>query len=192
MAKNNHVVNVAKTSKDGAELREILAANGSNSSASTDVRLALATNENAPDDLLEILAGDRKAWVAEQASHMLAFKRGDVTVAIQRSEYDDGDWRRVTIFMSTVADNPGVSISEVLGLVYATSSKMALGTNKQSTRLSLAIDDALVSLEERTVAMGGNAVIGLSIALNSSQGGTASWGSSDGVMVSGTAVKVHK
>jgi uncharacterized protein YbjQ (UPF0145 family) len=192
MAKNNDVVNVAKTSKDEAELREILAANSSTSTASTDVRLALATNENAPDDLLEILAGDRKAWVAEQASHMLAFKRGDVTVAVQRSEYDDGDSRRVSIFMSTVAENPGVSISEVLGLVYATSSKMALGTNRQSTRLSLAIDDALVSLEERTIAMGGNAVIGLSIALNSSQGGTASWGSSDGVMVSGTAVKLQK
>lgn len=93
--------------------------------------------------------------------------------------------------VTTTPTIPGYDIVDVLGLVSATSSNVALGLNRQATRLDKAVAGAANSLIAEARQMGANAVIGLTLAINSSEGGSAAFGgSSEGAVLLGTAVFV--
>lgn len=91
--------------------------------------------------------------------------------------------------MSTLQVVPNFEVTEVVGLLYASSSKMALGLNSQATRLENASESALESLSSKARGKAADAVLGLCFALNNSQGASAAYTSSEGVLVYGTAVK---
>ena len=77
------------------------------------------------------------------------------------------------------------------GLVFGTSSKQAFwGLSTQADRLTRAYDAALSNLKYEAAALGANAVVGIRFALNNSTGSGATLltGSSEAVMLLGTAV----
>jgi len=82
-------------------------------------------------------------------------------------------------------------VLEELGTVFGVSSKQAFwGLSKQSDRLSMAYDAALVDLKVQAYEMGADAIVGIRIALNNSEGSSARVaGSSEAVVILGTAVK---
>lgn len=137
------------------------------------IRFEVANNPNTPIEVLSELALDQIGSVANAAMQRLG---GDVP-------------EKVNCFLSTLQLDPNQVIKKQLGIVYGTSSKMALGLNKQSTRINLATDAALEDLKQSAARLGGNAVIGVQLALNSSQGAAAiAGGSSEAVIAYGTAV----
>ena len=86
---------------------------------------------------------------------------------------------------------PNRNVVSTHGIVFGVSSKQAFwGLSAQSNRLTRAFEVALVDLKIETVSAGGNAVIGISFALNNSSGSAAMGiaGSSEAVMLIGTAV----
>jgi uncharacterized protein YbjQ (UPF0145 family) len=86
---------------------------------------------------------------------------------------------------------PNRNVVSTHGIVFGVSSKQAFwGLSTQSNRLTRAFEVALVDLKVETVSAGGNAVIGISFALNNSTGSAAMGitGSSEAVMLIGTAV----
>jgi len=76
-------------------------------------------------------------------------------------------------------------------LVFGTSSKVAFwGLSKQSDRLTSAYEVALANLKYEAASLSADAVIGITFALNNSTGSAAVLGgSSEAVMLLGTAVK---
>lgn len=84
---------------------------------------------------------------------------------------------------------------ECLGLVFGNSSKQAFwGLSTQANRLSRAYDAALLNLKYDAAVMGADAVVGVHFALNNSTGSGANLitGSSEAVMLLGTAIKLQK
>jgi uncharacterized protein YbjQ (UPF0145 family) len=91
----------------------------------------------------------------------------------------------------TTFDPKSITIIEELGLVFGNSSKQAFwGLSTQANRLSRAYEAALANLKYDAALMGADAVIGVTFALNNSSGSAAMLaGSSEAVMLLGTAVK---
>lgn len=148
-----------------------------------DVRYSLTLNPEAPQEIIGLLIEDPDPDVREAARSRFSGSSS------QFDKYDTSYAGKPTLFMVTTNDIPGGQISQTLGLVSGASSKMALGLNKQSERLDLALNSALMELEQHARVLGANAVVALQIAANSSQGASAPMmGSSDGVIVIGTAV----
>lgn len=115
----------------------------------------------------------------------------DGTVPLSRKEQaaEIRSETEISMFMSTLFENPNLTIEKVIGIVFGTSSKMALGLNKQSTRLEMATNSAMLDAQAKAKLLGATAIVGLTVSLNSSQGASATGGgSSDGVLVFGTAV----
>jgi uncharacterized protein YbjQ (UPF0145 family) len=92
----------------------------------------------------------------------------------------------------TIDEPKTVKITEELGLVFGNSSKQAFwGLSTQANRLTKAYEIALANLKYDAAVLGADAVIGIDFALNNSQGSAAVIaGSSEAVMLLGTAVKV--
>lgn len=94
----------------------------------------------------------------------------------------------------TVLEPRSIVIKEELGLVFGNSSKQAFwGLSTQANRLSRAYEAALINLKYDAAVIGADAVIGISFALNNSTGSSATLltGSSEAVMLLGTAVKTQ-
>ena len=94
----------------------------------------------------------------------------------------------------SVGTPPNRNVVSTHGIVFGVSSKQAFwGFSTQSNRLTRAFEVALVDLKVETVSAGGNAVIGISFALNNSTGSSAMGiaGSSEAVMLIGTAVTLE-
>jgi len=91
-------------------------------------------------------------------------------------------------------DSPAAgSIQDELGLIFGTSSKLAFsGLSTQADRLTRAYDGALANLRYEAAALGANAVVGVRFALNNSSGSSAFAGSSEAVMLLGTAVVIQE
>lgn len=131
----------------------------------------------------EACGEDKFSIVEPNEDGTLPKSRREVASEILQSQNE------ITMFMSTLSDNSSLKTEKVLGIVYGTSSKMALGWNKQSTRLELATTSAMLDIQSKARSMGANAIVGISVALNSSQGASAvGGGSSDAVLIIGTAV----
>lgn len=86
----------------------------------------------------------------------------------------------------------GTAIKQELGLVFGTSSKQAFwGLSTQADRLARAYEAALGNLCYDAASKGANAVVGITFALNNSTGSSAAIaGSSEAVMLLGTAVEI--
>lgn len=93
----------------------------------------------------------------------------------------------------TVPAPPGLGMLNVVGIVFGNSSKQAFwGLSSQADRLSRAYEAALLNLKYDAATKGANAVVGVSFALNNSTGSSAALaGSSEAVMLIGTAVRVE-
>jgi len=84
---------------------------------------------------------------------------------------------------------------EVVGIVFGTSSKQAFwGLSTQADRLSRAYAAALNNLRYEAALIKADAVVGVTFALNNSTGSGATMltGSSEAVMLLGTAIKYNK
>lgn len=102
--------------------------------------------------------------------------------------------RAKTMRVFTVFEPKSINVKEELGIVFGNSSKQAFwGLSTQANRLSRAYDAALLNLKYDAAALGADAVIGVTFALNNSTGSSAVIiaGSSEAVMLLGTAVKTH-
>tara|TARA_B110000503_G_C7044319_1_gene369581 strand:- start:28 stop:471 length:444 start_codon:yes stop_codon:yes gene_type:complete len=99
--------------------------------------------------------------------------------------------RAKTMRVFTVSNPNSLLVTEEIGLVFGNSSKQAFwGLSTQANRLSRAYEVALVNLKYDAAELGADAVIGVTFALNNSTGSSAKIaGSSDSVMLLGTAVK---
>jgi uncharacterized protein YbjQ (UPF0145 family) len=91
----------------------------------------------------------------------------------------------------TTLDPKSIKVVEEMGLVFGNSSKQAFwGLSTQANRLSRAYEAALANLKYDAALLGADAVIGVTFALNNSTGSAALIaGSSEAVMLLGTAVK---
>jgi uncharacterized protein YbjQ (UPF0145 family) len=106
----------------------------------------------------------------------------------------DFDKRIQGIKVFTV-DNPKTyTVVEEIGIIQGSSSKLAFwGLSKQSKRLSSAYEIAILNLKVEAAELGANGIVGVRLALNNSTGSAASIaGSSEAVMLIGTAVKIEK
>lgn len=148
---------------------------------SEEVRWAVAANPDTPVDVLNNLLEDEDEAVKRMAMDRLGLNQKPFESKIKRP----------TMFMSSLAENQSFEVEKVFGLVYGTHSTVAWGFDKQSDRLELSTNKALLILEEQAMALGANAVIGLNIALNSSQGAGLGQ-NSEGVVAYGTAVKTNE
>lgn len=91
-------------------------------------------------------------------------------------------------------EQPGnLRISESKGLVFGSSSKQAFwGFSSQANRLTRAYEVALADMKNEAALMGANAIVGIRFALNNSTGSAAAIaGSSEAVVLIGTAVITH-
>jgi uncharacterized protein YbjQ (UPF0145 family) len=95
------------------------------------------------------------------------------------------------ISVNTMATPSDTRKFEVLGLVFGTSSKLAFwGLSTQADRLTRAYSAALASLKYEAALLGADAVLGVNFALNNSTGSAVlNTGSSEAVMLLGTAVR---
>lgn len=115
--------------------------------------------------------------------------------AAAQAEADE--WRS-TVSLKDIESNvttlhflPGHKITASHGVVYASMSHTAWKANTQKKRLTTAFDGALDLLLEQAHARRANAIVGLQFAANSSEGGSAVFGgSSDAIIVMGSAVTV--
>lgn len=92
-------------------------------------------------------------------------------------------------------ENPmSIQVENEIGIVFGNSSVQAFwGMSTQANRLSRAYEAALANLMFNAKALGADAVIGVRFALNNSTGSSAVLaGSSEAVMLLGTAVKTLK
>lgn len=106
------------------------------------------------------------------------------------------------IVVSTTELIPGYDIVEVVGPVFSTQShtrwknfdtKSGQDATSQSGRLSIALQGSLRAIREEAAGLGANAIVGLSMAANSSEGASALLGgSSDAIVLLGTAVKARR
>ncbi len=102
--------------------------------------------------------------------------------------------RAENIKVFTTHNPVSIQVQSELGLVFGNSSKQAFwGLSSQANRLSRAYEVALQNLKYDAAVMGADAVIGVSFALNNSTGSGAMLitGSSEAVMLLGTAVKTN-
>lgn len=98
---------------------------------------------------------------------------------------------RFKIILTTTDSIPGRNIKEYKRILFASSSELG-GFNRQSTRLTKTAENALLSLQEQALSIGANAIIGVTVSANSSQGGSAAlFGSSDAIIAVGTAVVIE-
>jgi uncharacterized protein YbjQ (UPF0145 family) len=102
-------------------------------------------------------------------------------------------WREKaqTIKVFTTLNPVSIEIDKELGIVFGNSSKLAFwGLSTQANRLSRAYEAALLNLKYDVAVMGGDAVIGVTFALNNSAGSSSGLptGTSEAVMLIGTAV----
>lgn len=106
---------------------------------------------------------------------------------------DEQEIEEPEIIVTSLHQLPGVSIVEILDVIFATTSSIALGLNKQSTRLERVMDTAMLELKIQAEMLGADAVVGLQFALNNSEGAGALvgnlGGSSEAVLLMGTAVR---
>lgn len=169
-----------KTAKTTTDVEEMLACARNQN---PDVRYSLTLNPEVTNEILVILTGDPDPDVRESAQARVA------GVSSEQNKYETNYEKKPTLFITTTPEIPGAPISKTLGLVSGSSSKMALGFNKQSDRLDMALNNALLDLELQARVLGANAVVGLQIVANSSQGSSAAFmGSSEGIVALGTAV----
>jgi uncharacterized protein YbjQ (UPF0145 family) len=100
--------------------------------------------------------------------------------------------RAKTMKVFTIQAPISVTVSEEIGLVFGNSSKQAFwGLSTQANRLSRAYEDALLGMKYDAATMGADAVLGVHFALNNSTGSSSKIaGSSEAVMLLGTAVKL--
>jgi uncharacterized protein YbjQ (UPF0145 family) len=92
-------------------------------------------------------------------------------------------------------ENPvSIQVESEVGLVFGNSSVQAFfGLSNQANRLSRAYEAALAHMKYNASQLGADAVIGVNFALNNSTGSAAVLaGSSEAVMLLGTAVKTVK
>ena len=83
-------------------------------------------------------------------------------------------------------------VSESLGLVFGSSSKQAFwGFSTQANRLTRAYEVALADMKYEAAAMGANAIIAIRFAVNNSTGSGGVMGSSEAVVLIGTAVTAN-
>lgn len=174
---------LAKKSKKAEELLELASSNF------VDVREAVARNVHTPADALKLLSQDKSKSIQDLVNARLNSE--DPAAAGLVDEYQeviDFD-EEITLYFSTLQNDPTIKIKKSLGLVYGSSSKMALGVNTQATRLNKAMHVAMLDAQYFAKTLGANAVIGVQISANSSQGASATlMGSSEGIVVVGTAV----
>ena len=88
-----------------------------------------------------------------------------------------------------------IDIEKELGIVFGNSSIQAFwGLSTQANRLTRGYEAALLNLKYNASKLGADAVIGVSFALNNSTGSGATiiTGSSEAVMLLGTAVTISK
>jgi uncharacterized protein YbjQ (UPF0145 family) len=84
---------------------------------------------------------------------------------------------------------PGYQVTRVFGLVTSTRSHTQWKSLTQKGRLGVALEGALAEIKADAAAMGANAIVGARATPNSSEGGSAAFGgSSDAVLIIGTAV----
>ena len=92
-------------------------------------------------------------------------------------------------------ENPrSIQVETEVGIVFGNSSVQAFwGFSTQANRLSRAYEAALANLKFNAKELGADAVVGVRFALNNSTGSSAALaGSSEAVMLLGTAVKTLK
>jgi uncharacterized protein YbjQ (UPF0145 family) len=98
---------------------------------------------------------------------------------------------RHDVLIVTTPEVPGHRILRVHGPLFAAQSQWASGMTKQKARLTGTMAGALDDLGQQARSRGANAVVGLSMAANSSQGSSSAFlGSSDAIILMGTAVTV--
>ena len=106
---------------------------------------------------------------------------------------------RLESFLVVTTDTiPGFTIEEVLGLVQDTASttiqsgddKKGLW-NTQEKRMAWAVENATARMIDKAIALGANAIVGTTVAVNESEGGVSRWRST-GAVVMGTAVIANK
>lgn len=173
----------AKQSKNSEELLELA------TSSFVNVREAVARNIHTPEDALKLLTKDKSQSIKDLAEARL--RSEDPTASGLVDEYQEviNFDEEITLYFSTLQNDPTVKIKKSLGLVYGSSSKMALGVNTQAARLNKAMHVALLEAQHFAKTLGANAVVGVQISANSSQGASATlMGSSEGIVVIGTAV----
>lgn len=148
---------------------------------SDDVRWAVASNPHTPEEILHLLTSDSERYIRMGARERLGLSEFS---EIQQPTYDH-------IFLSTLENNPNLRIEKIHGAIFGSSSKIAWGLSRQSERLDNAAELALLSLRQQADEIGANAVIGISLSANSSQGSSAAFmGSSEGIIAIGTAVTI--
>ena len=117
----------------------------------------------------------------------------DVDEAFENAIVDESgnikeEFFKFKLILTTTQEIPGRKIKKILRILFASSSEMA-GLNRQETRLRKTAESALIGLEKQAIEIGANAIIGITVSANSSQGGSSAFaGSSDAVLALGTAV----
>ena len=106
--------------------------------------------------------------------------------------------RQASFLVLSIDHVPGHRIVKVLGQVHDTASTTNQSTedkkgiwNTQEKRMAWAVDSAMARMIDRALALGANAIIGMAMAVNESEGGVSSWRST-GAVVWGTAVVVEE
>lgn len=159
--------------------------------------LEIAQDPTSPDDELGKLAfsNDPLVQAAVLANpNTPSWARNRMTARGPTAAVHEGPTgARLAPNMVTTADSlPGYDVIRSLGIVAVAASKMALGWNRQSTRLSSVVNTSLTELLDDARTKGANAVIGLRIAINNSAGSLGPSGSSEGAVLMGTAVTVRR
>lgn len=161
--------------------------------ADDESALALAKDRDTSSEVLSQLAistkdpqvapafGDRLAMIAER--RRLQNEEIRVPNAIPPSK----------VLLATSPELADHDIVRTIGLVYSARSHTKWKANTQRDRLLIALDGAMARLRESAAEVGANAVVSVAIAANSSEGGSAVFGgSSDAIVLLGTAVWVRK
>lgn len=127
---------------------------------------------------METIRGENLQDFKQKIEHEEALHQGILT----KSE---------TITLNTLSLPPNNQKFQILGLVFGTSSKLAFwGLSTQADRLSRAYSAALSNLKYEAALIDADAVVGVNFALNNSTGSAAlAAGSSEAVMLLGTAIK---
>lgn len=106
--------------------------------------------------------------------------------------------RQASFLVVTTDDVPGYRVVTVLGQVHDTASTTNQSTedkkgiwNTQEKRMAWSVDTAIARMIDKALAKGANAIIGMAVAVNESEGSVSSWRST-GAVVWGTAVVVER
>jgi uncharacterized protein YbjQ (UPF0145 family) len=176
-------IDQAKFSSIPSELMELA------ESTFSSVRLAVARNAHSSIEILSMLVEDRDVSVRETAQARIDGESESRDLSGLVDDYELRFDEELSMYMSTLQADPSVTVVKSLGLVIGTSSRFAWGFNRQAARLQDALLWALLEVQANARQLGADAVIGLHVALNNSQGSVVNAGSSEGVVVTGTAIK---